>query len=122
MTMRRDVEAVSGPTSDEIAGAISVLLRAATRPTGGNAATAPEPLMTPEEAAAFARVSPDTIERWRIGGLRCYGRGRVRRYLASDILEFLAREARNEGQDEGAESRARRAAKEIRGKRNGDDL
>lgn len=119
VTSRRDIEAAPAPSADEIAEAIAVLLRAATRQSCAAGANMPEPLMTPDEAAEFARVSPDTIERWRLGGLRSYGARRVRRYRGSDIIEFLSRMDRGEDASESIEARARRAAREVQGVRNG---
>ncbi len=114
MTRRRaPVSANAGPSQDEIAAAFAVLLRAV-NPRPDAADGRPEPLMTREEAAEWARIHPDTLDRWRGLGLASYGEGRIRRYRGSDILAFLAKLER-EGDDlDEVSERARRAAREIR--------
>lgn len=102
------------PTTDEIAAAFSTLLRAvgarATAPANDGR---PEPLMTREEAGDWARVHPDTLDRWRTMGLRSYGTARTRRYRGSDILDFLAQLDGDAEDFTEIDERARRAAQKI---------
>ncbi len=54
----------------------------------------PEEVFTPEDAAAYLKVTTKTLENWRNGRtqknpLQAYGQGRVVRYLKSDCIKFL---------------------------------
>ena len=103
------------PTTDELAAACAVLLRAVGHSREPDPSTRPEPLMTPAQAAEWAQVSEDTLERWRTLGLRSYGEGRIRRYRGSDILVFLAGLESDEDDDFGdVTQRAIEAARKIK--------
>lgn len=47
------------------------------------------PWMTRREAAAYARVSPQTIDAWRKAGLPSVKRGRTVLISRDDLQEFL---------------------------------
>lgn len=48
-----------------------------------------EPMLTAEQAARWAQVSVDTLDRWREAGLKHYGSPRCRRYRSRDLLEWM---------------------------------
>lgn len=66
--------------------------------------------MSRAEAAAFCRVSTDTIRSWEGRGLKRHGRGRTAVYYRHELVEFLASEKTKDApqtDDEWAASRLR---------------
>lgn len=52
--------------------------------------------MTKEELAIFLKVTPRTIDRWRITGMPCLKAGKIVRFDKAKVIQWLERQDESE--------------------------